>query len=123
MKEVQRALSEIGIPVFPDVWRPLEGENAPGQYVVYVTRSIEQDFWDGLPHTLKTFVYMNLWSDSSPVAMAETIKKKMWKAGFELVDELTGSSVNATRYDEETKRYCVSLDWVILLDYTRPTDA
>ena len=119
MKQVQDALSALGIPVFPDVWRSLDGKTAPPQYVVYVRRAVETDFYDEMPHTLVSYIYLNLWSSIPPTAKAEELKQLMWAAGFEMQEELTGTSVNATRYDEDIQFYCVSWTWVLREEYTR----
>lgn len=121
MRQVQEALANLGIPVYPDVWRSENGEFAPAQYVVYVANHIETDFWDGAPHTLLSNIYMNLWSMTPPTQTAETLKTLMWSAGFEMKEELTGNSYNSTRYDEDIQYYCVSWTWVLREAYTRPT--
>lgn len=65
MKQVQMALSGLGIPVFAGVWRPTPGSpNPPVQYAVYSTTTTEEAHQDDRVTAYKTFVYL-----SAPVSI------------------------------------------------------
>lgn len=111
MKIVQDALKNIGIPVFPDAWRPAgENQSPPAQYCVYTvstTPSLNAD--DGIV-TIRHYVYLNLWSEGDPTVMAARIRRAMFRADFEMLEEETGSS-SSTRYDESTRRHAIFWTW------------
>lgn len=112
MKEVQNALRGI-IPVSQDVYRPENAaQDAAEQYAVYVTSTTEDEHWDDEARSLKTFVYMNLWSRTDPTEMAKTIRKAMRAAGFSMAEESTGSTSGEADYAEGPKYFCVSWTWV-----------
>lgn len=112
MKQVQNALKGI-IDVYADVYRPTNrSQTAPGQYAVYVTQTVEDEHWDDKARSLKTFVYMNLWSEGNPAETAKAIRRAMRKAGFSMAEESTGSSKGEANYAEGAKMFCVSWTWV-----------
>ena len=112
MRQVQEALKGI-IAVSQDVYRPGDAaRDAAGQYAVYVTSTTEDEHWDDEARSLKTFVYMNLWSRTDPTEMAKTIRKAMKAAGFSMAEESTGGTNGEADYAEGTKRFCVSWTWV-----------
>ena len=45
-------------------------QNPPQQYVVYSTTKTESSHYDDHVSAVRTFVYLNLWSDTDPTAMA-----------------------------------------------------
>lgn len=115
MKLVQDALKGIGIPVFPDAWRPMgENQNPPAQYCVYTVNTVPDLSADDGLRAVTFYVYLNLWSTGDPTAMAAKIRRAMFAAGFGMVEEETGSSSSA-RYDESTHRHAVYWTWA----YTR----
>ena len=88
MKQVQEALANIGIPVMAGIWRTTtEGQNPPPQYVVYSSTTTEAEHYDDHVHALRTYVYLNLWSDIDPTEMAETIRQAMFGYGFGMLEE------------------------------------
>ena len=88
MKQVQDALQNIGIPVYAGVWRAATAQqNPPAQYCVYSTTTTEAAHEDDHPSRYRTYVYLNLWSDSDPTAMRRTIRSAMYAAGFGMVEE------------------------------------
>lgn len=111
MKLVQEALQGIGIPVFPDAWRPTGAEqNPPAQYCVYTTSTVPAQNADDHLRAISTYVYLNLWSENDPTAMAARIRRAMFAAGFGMVEEESGNS-SSTRYDESTHRHAVYWTW------------
>ena len=113
MKQVQEALKGIGIEVYQDVYRPKSAQNgSAAQFIVYVTRTVEENHYDDEAHGLKTWVYMNLWSTGNPNAMAKMVKKAMKQAGFAMVEEETGSTSGEAKYAEGPKMFCVNWTWV-----------
>ena len=88
MKQVQEALANIGIPVMAGIWRATtENQNPPPQYVVYSSTTTEAEHYDDHVRALRTYVYLNLWSDFDPTAMAETIRQAMFGYGFGMLEE------------------------------------
>ena len=59
----------------------------------------------------RTFVYMNLWSNTDPTEMADTIRQAMYAADFYLVEE-TDRGYNQPAYDTATRTYTVFWTWV-----------
>ncbi len=112
MKRVNQALKVTGIETHADVWRPLERDRrVPNQYIVYVTKTVEDEFYDDAPQSVQIFVYMNLWSAGDPTSAAALVRRAMRKAGFAMEEEETGSASGA-KYDENAKMHCVSWTWV-----------
>ena len=112
MRQVQEALKGI-VPVYADTYRATDKkQTAPKQYAVYVTRTIEDEHWDDDVQTLKTFVYMNLWSADDPTEKAKEIRRAMRGAGFCMDEESTGSTSGEADYATGAKLHCVSWTWV-----------
>lgn len=112
MRQVQEALKGI-IDAYADVYRPLKADmSTPAQYAVYVTQTTEDEHWDDEAQSMKTFVYMNLWSKSNPTEKAREIRRAMREAGFAMAEESTGSSSGEAAYAEGPKLHCVSWTWV-----------
>lgn len=113
MRQVQEALKNIGIPVFPDVWRPAgPDQNPPAQYCVYTTSLVPDDDWDDDMRVTRTYVYMSMWSEGDPTDMAARIRTAMRAAGFGMIEQETGSGLS-THYDETTAQY--SVHWTFVL--------
>jgi hypothetical protein len=111
MRQVQEALHNIGIPVMDGVWRSTTpNQNPPAQYVVYSTTKTESDHYDDHVTGFRTFVYMNLWSDNDPTAMANTIRSAMYAAGFSMVEE-SDKGYNQPAYDTATRQFAVQWTW------------
>ena len=113
MKQVQDALAGIGIPVYAGVWRSAgESQNPPAQYVVYSTTTTEAAHEDDHPSRYRTYVYLNLWSDSDPTAMRRTIRAAMYAAGFGMVEE-SDKGYNMPAYDTATRQFTVQWTWCL----------
>ena len=113
MKQVQEALKDIGIPVFAGVWRASGlNQSPPAQYVVYSTTTTEAAHEDDVATAFRTFVYLNLWSDTDPTAMRYTIRNAMYAAGFSIVEE-SDKGYNQPAYDTATRQYTVQWTWCL----------
>ena len=111
MKQVQNALSHLGIPVMAGVWRANSPkQNPPLQYVVYSTTKTESSHCDDHVSAVRTFVYLNLWSDIVPTAMADSIRSAMYAAGFSMVEE-SDKGYNQPAYDTATRQFTVQWTW------------
>ena len=95
MKQVQEALANIGIPVMAGIWRA----------------TTEAEHYDDHVRALRTYVYLNLWSDIDPTEMAETIRQAMFGYGFGMLEE-SDKGYNHPAYDPPTKTYTVQWTWV-----------
>ena len=112
MRQVQLALKDIGIPVMAGIWRATSpNQNPPVQYVVYSTTTTEASHQDDHVASLRTFVYLNLWSDIDPSAMRDTIRAAMYAAGFAMMEE-SDKGYNQPAYDTATRQYTVQWTWV-----------
>ena len=113
MKQVQTALANIGIPVYAGVWRAsTSAQNPPSQYVVYSTTTTEAAHEDDHPSRYRTYVYLNLWSDTDPTVMRRTIRAAMYAAGFGMVEE-SDKGYNQPAYDTATRQYTVQWTWCL----------
>ena len=113
MKEVQEALRDIGIPVFAGIWRATSADqNPPPQYCVYSTTTVEAEHEDDHPSRYRTFVYLNLWSETDPTEMRYAIRSAMYAAGFGMVEE-SDKGYNQPAYDTATREYTVQWTWCI----------
>nr|DAQ03043.1 MAG TPA: Protein of unknown function (DUF806) [Caudoviricetes sp.] len=113
MKQVQEALKDIGIPVYAGIWRASSAnQNPPTQYIVYSTTTMETAYEDDRPTGYRTFVYLNLWSDTDPTAMRYAIRKAMYAAGFSIVEE-SDKGYNQPAYDTATRQYTVQWTWCL----------
>lgn len=113
MKQVQDALQNIGIPVMAGVWRPTtSSQNPPVQYVVYSSTTTEDTHQDDHVQSFRTYVYLNLWSDIDPTAMAKRIRSAMYAAGFSIVEE-SDKGYNQPAYDTATKQYTIQWTWCL----------
>ena len=112
MRQVQEALRDIGIPVFAGVWRATSpDQNPPVQYVVYSSTTTEASHQDDHVTSFRTYVYMNLWSDTDPTDMADTIREAMYRYGFSILEE-SDKGYNQPAYDTATRQYTVQWTWV-----------
>ena len=112
MINVQTALADIGIPVYAGVWRATsEQQVAPPQYVVYSTTTTEDSHSDDHVTSIRTFVYLNLWSDYDPTSMADIIRRAMYAHGFAILEE-SDKGYNQPAYDTATRHYTVQWTWV-----------
>lgn len=113
MKQVQQALQNIGIPVMAGIWRATSPDpHTPSQYVVYSTTTTESGHHDDHVQAFRTYVYLNLWSDSDPTDMASRIRKAMYAAGFSIVEE-SDKGYNQPAYDAATRQFTVQWTWCL----------
>ena len=111
MRQVQEALKNIGIPVIAGIWRATsENQNPPLQYVVYSSTTTETAFQDDRPAGYRTYIYLNLWSDSDPTVTAAAIRNAMYRYGFSMVEE-SDKCYNQPSYDTATRQYTVQWTW------------
>ena len=111
MKQVQEALKDIGIPVMAGVWRATSSQqNPPPQYAVYSSTTTEAAHQDDHVQSLRTYVYLNLWSDSDPTETAAAIRNAMYRHGFSMVEE-SDKGYNQPSYDTATRQYTVQWTW------------
>ena len=111
MRQVQQALKDIGIPVYAGVWRATSPtQNPPVQYCVYSTTTTEASHQDDHVSSIRTYVYLNLWSDIDPTDMADTIRAAMYAYGFFMVEE-SDKGYNQPAYDTATRQYTVQWTW------------
>ena len=113
MKQVQDALAGIGIPVLAGVWRSSSADqNPPPQYCVYSTTTVEAAHEDDHPSRFRTYVYLNLWSDTDPTEARYAIREAMYSAGFGMVEE-SDKGYNQPAYDTATRQYTVQWTWCL----------
>lgn len=119
MKQVQAALSSLGIPVQAGVWRSANAnQNPPTQYVVYSSTKTEASHHDDAVTSYKTFVYLNLWSDGDPTETAVRIRRLMYDYGFIMVEE-SDKGYNQPAYDTATRQFAVQWTWLWREEMTR----
>ena len=118
MRQVQAALKDIGIPVMAGVWRATSAnQNPPVQYAVYSTTTTEAAHQDDHVQSLRTYVYLNLWSDIDPTETADRIRAAMYVAGFSIVEE-SDRGYNQPSYDTATTQYTIQWTWCLRTEVT-----
>ena len=118
MRQVQAALRDIGIPVMAGVWRATSAnQNPPVQYAVYSTTTTEAAHQDDHVQSLRTYVYLNLWSDIDPTETADRIRAAMYAAGFSIVEE-SDRGYNQPSYDTATTQYTIQWTWCLRTEVT-----
>ena len=118
MRQVQAALKDIGIPVMAGVWRATSSnQNPPVQYAVYSTTTTEAAHQDDHVQSLRTYVYLNLWSDIDPTETADRIRAAMYAAGFSIVEE-SDRGYNQPSYDTATTQYTIQWTWCLRTEVT-----
>ena len=116
MKQVQDALSTLGIPVMAGIWRATSpAQNPPTQYVVYSTTTTEGSHHDDQVTSFRTYVYLNLWSDIDPTETANRIRSMLYAAGFSMIEE-SDKGYNQPAYDSATRQYTVQWTWCLRED-------
>ena len=116
MKQVQDALSTLGIPVMAGIWRATSpAQNPPAQYVVYSTTTTEGSHHDDQVTSFRTYVYLNLWSDIDPTETANRIRSMMYAAGFSMIEE-SDKGYNQPAYDSATRQFTVQWTWCLRED-------
>ena len=113
MKQVQDALANIGIPVIAGIWRSTSQlQNPPAQYCIYSTTTTEAAHEDDCVALYRTYVYLNLWSETDPTEMRVRIRNAMYAAGFGMVEE-SDKGYNQPAYDTATQSYTVQWTWCL----------
>ncbi len=113
MRQVQTALAGIGIPVMAGIWRATSPEQrSPNQYVVYSATTTEAAHQDDRVTGYRTYVYLNLWSETDPSEMAARIRNAMYDAGFAMIEE-SDKGYNQPAYDSATKQFTVQWTWCL----------
>lgn len=112
MKQVQNALKNI-VPVYQAAYRPTAKSQAqPDQYIVYTTMTTEGWHADDAYQSIRTYVYMNLWSMGDPTNTAKAVRAAMREAGFAMSEESTGATTGESYYAEGPNLFCVRWTWV-----------
>ena len=112
MRQEQEALANIGIPVMAGVWRATStNQNPPAQYAVYSSTTTESSHADDFCTSYRTYVYLNLWSNTDPTDMASTIRQAMYRYGFTMLEE-SDKGYNQPNYDTATRQFSVQWTWV-----------
>ena len=95
------------------MWRASgANQNPPPQYCVYSTTTVEAEHEDDHPSRYRTYVYLNLWSETDPTEMRYAIRNAMYAAGFGMVEE-SDKGYNQPAYDTATREYTVQWTWCI----------
>ena len=116
MKQIQTALANLDIPVFAGIWRATSADpNPPARYIVYSTTTTEAAHQDDRVVSYRTYVYMNLWSDSDPTDAAALVRNAMYEAGFAMIEE-SDRGYNQPSYDAATRQYTVQWTWCLRED-------
>lgn len=96
----------------PVYWQKWGGDGVPpSTYFVFTTMTIPDEWFDDAQKTRKTYVYLNLYSETDYINLVPTIRTKMQGAGFAPVDERDVSD-NSTQYGDHTN-YQLSMTWSI----------
>lgn len=112
MRQIQEALKNI-VPVYQDAYRPTAKSQAqPDQYIVYTTMTTEDWHADDAYQSIRTYVYMNLWSMGDPTDTAKAVRAAMREAGFAMSEESTGATTGESYYAEGPNLFCVRWTWV-----------
>lgn len=80
--------------------------------MVYSTTTTEAAHEDDHPSLFRTYVYLNLWSDTDPSQMRKTIRDAMYAAGFGMIEE-SDKGYNQPAYDTATRQYTVQWTWCL----------
>ena len=98
------------------IWRATSpSQNPPAQYVVYSTTTTEGSHHDDQVTSFRTYVYLNLWSDTDPTETADRIRSMMYAAGFSMIEE-SDKGYNQPSYDSATRQFTVQWTWCLRED-------
>nr|DAU88153.1 MAG TPA: protein of Unknown Function (DUF1259) [Caudoviricetes sp.] len=67
---------------------------------------------DDAYQSIRTYVYMNLWSMGDPTDTAKAVRAAMREAGFAMSEESTGATTGESYYAEGPNLFCVRWTWV-----------
>lgn len=112
MISVQKALAPTGLPVYAAIWKPTASyQEPPAQYLVYSSTTTEDEHYDDMPVSTKTFVYLNLWSIGDPTDAAKSVRRAMRAAGFAMEEE-SDKGYNHPGYNVDANLFTVNWTWV-----------
>lgn len=107
--KVVTALKKIA-PVY---WQKWAGDSTPPErYFVFTTMTVPDESYDDALKTYRTYVYLNLYSETDYIGIIQTIRTAMMSAGFIPVDERDIQD-DKTQYGDHTN-YQLSMTWMIL---------
>lgn len=97
----------------PVYWQKWVGDSSPpDRYFAFTTMTVPDESYDDALITYRTYVYLNLYSDTDYISIVSTIRSAMTSAGFIPVDERDVAD-NETQSDDHTG-YQLSMTWMIL---------
>lgn len=107
--KVVTALAGTNVPVY---WQKWAGDtDPPARYFVFTTMTLPDEWHDDAQKTRKTYVYLNLYSETDYGSLVDTIRSGMEGQGFAPVDERDVSdSVNISGAHDV---YTLSMTWSI----------
>lgn len=112
MKQVQDALSLIGIPTFAGAWKATaEHPSVPDEYLVYTTMTTEDEHWDDALRRYRIYIYLNLWTVLDPTETIQRVRAAMRSSDFAMQDETDS-------YNDDTRQTLVAWTWVLDLEAT-----
>lgn len=99
-------------PTAPVYWQKWSGDDAPpAKYFVFTTMTVPDEWHDDAQKTRKTYVYLNLYSETDYLSLVPAIRTAMETAGFVPVDErdVPDGEGQSTVHDN----YHLSMTWSI----------
>ena len=84
---------------------------------MYSTTTTEAAHQADHVQSLRTYVYLNLWSDIDPTETANRIRAAMYDASFFMVEE-SDKGYNQPSYDTATTQYTVQWTWCLRTEVT-----
>jgi hypothetical protein len=99
-------------PTAPVYWQKWSGDDAPpAKYFVFTTMTVPDEWHDDAQKTRKTYVYLNLYSETDYLSLVPAIRTAMETAGFVPVDErdVGDGEGQSTVHDN----YHLSMTWSI----------
>jgi hypothetical protein len=99
-------------PTAPVYWQKWSGDTEPpALYFVFTTMTVPDEWNDDAQKTRKTYVYLNLYSETDYMSLVPAIRTAMEAAGFAPVDE---QDVQDTDYRSGAHdSYHLSMTWSI----------
>lgn len=96
----------------PVYWQKWQGDTEPpARYFVFTTMTIPDEWHDDTQKTRKTYVYLNLYSETDYIALVPGIRAAMEAAGFAPVDEQDVSDAEYQKGAHDS--YHLSMTWSI----------
>ena len=82
---IKTALGGVGVPVFLGTW---QGTEPPAQYITFTTRTGRTVYASDKSTEKEYTVYVEIWSDTSYLALKELVITALDGIGFNATDEL-----------------------------------